>query len=77
MARVVMVIDVPESSIDQLNDKLMDASDAHNSVQKLKNFLSGALSGAGKDMTIETTTRDTDVAVTTSGTNSKQETHIL
>lgn len=75
MARLVLVINSANESIEQLNGKVMDRGGAHEAVQALKNFLAGALSGAGHDLTVEITTRDTDVIVATSGANSKQETH--
>jgi hypothetical protein len=75
MARVVLVIDSSDQTIGQLNGKLMDGADGHEAVKKLINYFKGVVGGTEKDITLEITTRDNDVVVSTSGSGSKQETH--
>lgn len=75
MAYVVLVIEAPEHSIADLNDKLQ-RGDAHEGVKACANYFKGALAGVN-DISVEVTTRDSDVAVSTSGTGSQQNTYNL
>lgn len=73
MAYLVLVVE-SDDSIDDLNAKVQ-SSNKHHAMQKLVNYLKGSQSGAGSHLTVEVTSRDSDVVVSTSGTNSDQKTH--
>lgn len=75
MAYLVLVIEAPSQTIEQLNDKVQRA-DGHEGVRLCANYLVGALAGVN-DISVEVTTRDSDVSVSTSGTGSQQNTHNL
>jgi len=74
-ARLVLVITVNDS-IDELNSSIHRTGKQREAVQNCINYLTGMGSGT-KSGTLQITTRDTDPAVTTSGSGSTQETHTL
>lgn len=75
MAYVVLVIEVPSKSIEQLNADCVRASNNMDSgINACADLLSGIaakLPGAA----VQVTTRSTDPSVTTAGTNSQQVTY--
>lgn len=76
MARLVLVIDTTDS-IAQLNSKcLKGSSKPHDSLQNCRNYIDAILAGA-VDASVQSTTRDTDPSVGTSGSGSTQETYNL
>lgn len=73
MSRVVLVISDPNKSIEQLNADLQMASPENSrTLNALINYLAGAAVGNLVAGSIEVTTRDSDVSVSTSGTSSTQ-----
>lgn len=73
MSRVVLVINDPNASIAQLNAKLEMASPEKNrTINAVIDYLAGAAMGNIAAGTVEVTTRDSDVSVSTSGTSSTQ-----
>lgn len=76
MARLAILINSAHT-IQEFNEKVLDGADAHEIAKQLINLLKGGLSGSEKDMTIEITSRDNDVVITTSGTGSVQKTVTL
>jgi len=77
MARIVLVINSSKESINQLNEKVINASgNPHEGIVKCRNYLDSLLAGA-VDASVQATTRDTDPAVATSGSGSAQRTYDL
>lgn len=74
-ARLVLVITV-DDSIGELNSKIHRPGKQREAVQNCINHLT-ALGAGMKSGTVQITTRDSDPSVTTSGTDSTQETHTL
>lgn len=73
MSRVVLVINDPNSSIEQLNAELdMASPEKSRTINALIDYLTGCVVGNNPAGEIEVTTRDSDVAVSTSGTGSTQ-----
>lgn len=76
MAYLVLVIDSPDS-IAQLNSKISaDATCQHQGVEQLKQYLEEILAGT-RDCSVQSTSRDTDPSVATSGSGSTQKTYNL
>lgn len=75
MARLVVVINSSEESIADLNSKVFHLDDRMAAMRALINFLKASMSGHGKSITAEITTRDNDVVVSTSGSGSQQKTY--
>lgn len=76
MAFVCIVVDVPADSIDRLNSDLQRPTKPHEAVVELKDMCQAILAGA-KDASVQITTRDTDPAISTSGSGSQQESYNL
>ena len=73
MSRVVLVINDPNATIAQLNAQLqMDSPEKNRTINALVDYLMGAAMGNVAAGSVEVTTRDNDVSVSTSGTNSTQ-----
>ena len=76
MAYLVIVINSSDS-IEQLNSSVQ-SSTPQDASKKLANYLKAAASGYGPRISsMEITTRDSDVSVSTSGSNSQQKDHKL
>jgi len=76
MAHVAIILDASGDSIEQLNAKLQRAGKPEEAAQALCNFLLGASSGM-ESCEMQIVVRDTDPSVSTSGTNSTDETYDL
>ena len=75
MAKIVLVISTPESFA-QSNDQVGSASGPRVEANKLCNLIMAIASGAKPGPnTIQVTVRDTDPAVSTSGSGSTQATY--
>jgi len=73
MAHLVIVINSPDS-IDELNSKIQATKSSPEALNAVANYIN-AINSANISATAQVTVRDTDPAVTTSGTNSTQETY--
>jgi len=71
MAYVVYVVSVPNETIGQLNADTQFPTNPDEMLANAANFIN-ALAGGAKNGVIQVTTRDTDPAVSTSGTGSQQ-----
>ncbi len=76
MAFLVLVIDSPNDSIDELNSKIQRPTNSHEAVNNCIDYL-GAIAGGARDASVQITTRDTDPSVGTSGADSEQELYNL
>ncbi len=76
MAFIVLEIDVPASSIADLNAKCQRPTKPHDAINACQNLLSAILAGAA-DASVQVTTRDVTAAVATSGSGSQQELYNL
>lgn len=77
MSKIIIQIDSPET-IYQLNDEVQETSNnPQAAIQKIMNYLKGALVGSNNGLSIQVTVRDTTVTVATSGTGSTQNTHTI
>jgi hypothetical protein len=76
MAFLVLVIDCPNDNIDNLNSIIQRPTKTYESVNNARNYLE-AIAGGLKDAAVQITTRDTDPAVSTSGTDSTQYSYNL
>ena len=74
MARLAILISSDDISIAEYNDQVMNRGSEHDSIQAVINLLKKSLAGCGPEVTIEMTSRDNDVSISTSGTGSDQET---
>lgn len=74
MAFVVFVIDCPNNSITDLNNRTQDPGNLNNPLNKCANVLA-AIAGGKISASVQVTTRDTDPSVATSGTGSTQQTY--
>lgn len=74
MAYIVMVINCPNNSIGDLNNRTQNPGNLNDPINKCGNLLHAVASGkiAGS---VQVTTRDTDPAVATHGTGSQQQTY--
>lgn len=73
MSRVVIVVNDPNMSIEQLNEKLQMASpEAPRTINALIDYLAGAMIGNVVAGSVQVTTRGTDPSVGTNGTSSTQ-----
>lgn len=77
MAYCVLVLNLPGETIPQINSKVdADATLPREGIDDLINILS-ALRGGAMDGNCQFTSRDTDPAVSTSGTGSLQKLYVL
>lgn len=74
MAFVVFVLDVPTNDIGNLNGKCIRVSSADVGINACADFLSG-VAAKNPGANVQVTTRDTDPAVSTSGSGSTQVTY--
>lgn len=74
MAYVVLVINCPNNSITDLNNRCQDAGNLNNPINRNSNLLA-AIAGGKIPAAVQVTTRDTDPTVATSGTGSTQNTY--
>jgi hypothetical protein len=65
-AHFCIVIDAPNESIDQLNTRLPAAGNAHEGVIQARNLLNAILAG-DVSASVQSTSRDTDPSIATSG----------
>ena len=74
MAYVVLVINCPNETIQDLNDKTQFPTKVHEALQGnlqlLSDISSGIVSGS-----VQVTTRDSSVSISTSGAQSEQNTY--
>ncbi len=76
MSFLVIVIDSPKDSIQNLNDKSQTPTKPEEAVNLLSNYLDGIKAGT-IDASVQVTTRNTDPSVGTSGSGSTQYTYNL
>lgn len=74
MAHIVLVIDDPNMTIEQLNAKIQRETKPHEAAQNLVNYIN-ALASRIADAEMQVVVRDTDPSVSTSGTNSTDVTY--
>lgn len=74
MAYLVLVIQTPNDGIGQLNANTQFPTKVDESINGCINVLT-AIEGGLKAGVVQVTTRDTDPSVTTSGTDSQQNTY--
>lgn len=74
MAYVVLVCNIPNLTIQDLNDRLQLPTKVYESLQGVQTLMSSIESGniAGS---VQITTRDSTVSISTSGAQSEQETY--
>lgn len=75
MAYVCIIIQ-NNDTIGNINAKCQNATNPHEAIELCRNYLD-AIMGGNKPSTVQVTSRDTDPGVTTSGTDSEQETYNL
>lgn len=74
MAYLVLVVNLPNDSIQTLNDNTQLPTKVDESINGCINVLT-AIEGGLKAGSVQVTTRDTDPSVSTSGTGSQQNTY--
>lgn len=74
MAYIVLVINAPNNSIGDLNNRCQNAGNLNDPINKCANLLA-AIAGGKLPAAVQVTTRDTDPAVATSGSGSAQNTY--
>lgn len=74
MAYLVLVINCPNNSIGDLNNRIQNPGNLNDPINKCGNLLS-AIAGGKIAASVQATTRDTDPSVSTSGTGSTQDTY--
>lgn len=76
MAFVVLELDIPASSIGDLNARCQNPTKPQDAVNLCRNLLEGLTAGT-IDGSMQVTTRDVTAGVTTSGTGSTQQLYNL
>lgn len=74
MAYLVIVVNVPQDSINELNARCQFPTKVHESIDAVSQYLEKVNSG-NKPASVQVTTRSTDPAVSTAGTGSLQKTY--
>lgn len=72
MARLVIVVNVPNYSIAELNARCQFPTKMSESLEGVKTLLDACIGGIVTAPTVQITSRDTDPAVATSGSGSAQ-----
>lgn len=74
MAYIVLVINAPNNSIDDLNNRCQNPGNLNDPINKCGNLLH-AIAGGKITAAVQVTTRDSDPSVSTSGADSQQNTY--
>lgn len=74
MAYIVLVINAPDHSIGDLNNRCQNPGNLNDPINKCGNLLA-AIAGGKIPASVQVTTRDTDPSVATSGSGSQQQTY--
>ena len=74
MAYLVIVVNSPNDSINELNQRIQNPTKVHVSIDNCSEYLEKIVSG-NKPGVVQVTVRDTDPAVSTSGSGSTQNTY--
>jgi hypothetical protein len=74
MAYLVIVVNSPNDSISELNQRCQFPTKVHVSIDSCSEYLEKIVSG-NKAAVVQVTTRDTDPAVATHGTGSLQKSY--
>ena len=74
MAFIVLVINVPAQRIQSLNDKPQFPTKSDAAINGASDLL-GAILGGATNASVQITTRDSDPGVSTSGSQSEQNTY--
>lgn len=74
MAYLVIVVNSPNDSIAELNQRIQNPTKVHVSIDNCSEYLEKVVSG-NKSASVQVTVRSTDPAVATAGTGSTQNTY--